>query len=343
MEFKLAKGLSNRFLREFKSKHDLNEENLRRRLKFFFDRRDGRTSARDWIKIINIFSSASNTVMKLQTGRAKKTELYRINIEPADLNPLKDWDELAIVGVISKLSLRSAELIEGDVVFSLSQHCIQRIFERKIHTISSFDLETFDHKIIIEELSYVSIYAALMRKFATELDNYMTVTVDYVLDGSKFNTNLPILIPSETGIFLGEFQDGVLLLRTFLHRDQISDVQKIMNNSIVEVLGPICRSPIAIHPYMSNSFRQIEVVTIDFMISVYLYQLTSVYMEHLNHIFKGDEEQKRVLKTAVRDFFRSDQLYKFQAGVAQELSARTFEENLRDLTKIMRSHVREEL
>lgn len=341
MDEKLAKGLSNRFLREFKTKYELNEENLRKHLKFFYDDPDGRISVRDWIKLVDVLGSVPDTIVKLRTGRAKKTELYRINIEPADLNPLKDWDELSIIGVLSKLSLRSNEFIEGNILFSLSQHCIKRIFERKSRSNNDDFGATFDHSIVLQELSYVGIFASLMRKFATDLDSYMNTDQNHVLDGSKFKTNLPILIPSESGILMGEFQDEVLLIRTFLHEDQISEVQETMRSSLANILAPISGSPLAMHPYILHSFRHIERVTLDFMISLYLNLIVSIYIEHLNYIFRGDEKQKQLLKGAIHDFVNSDRFYKFQGGVSEELTSRSFEENLVDLSKIMRNHLRE--
>ncbi len=153
----------------------------------------------------------------------------------------------------------------GNPLFLISHHVVQRIFERN----SELDWKNFNNTFSQLKISfkYLPIYSILWKLILNLFDNGLNKNLNLL--------NIPI--PSDKGIFFGNINLNALDIRTFIFFDQMSENQKSLNIKMRMILDPFVNSHLPYLFYYNNKYPDYEnVIEYSFFSSMLLSQFMPI-------------------------------------------------------------------
>jgi hypothetical protein len=224
MDDSQAKGLAKRFIREYVENQDrfvarlLNNKSKR-----------GKRPHNEFIKFAqkneHMFPHA------LLVGGKRQSMLFIGMLDAGDYNYSQDFDEINLHNItFYSVPKYSAVGFNSSVRFTISLHCIQRIFQR--HYRGEYDF-TKASKTVISQLRWVGNWAAIWGLLNLQIFEPNDMAVDKVV------------IPAKDGLFFALLSDRTVIdIRTFVDDELLTNEQRSLKDVLTKISIPLERVPL---------------------------------------------------------------------------------------------------
>ncbi len=214
MDPSLAKGVKNQLLREICSKVNTTIDDI---VKYSSKSNLKNSGRNEWpqhvnniIKIIGQFSLATSSM-----GSKRKPTLLLYLFEDKDRS-FNTWEERCVSSELLQISINPFFSKVTQAGFNISEHAIQRIFERAVPHNNPITSNEIVH-VFLNELRFAPVISAYW---------FWLISQEIINTTSK---NIDIIIPSVNGLFLGQITVQKINrceIRTFVPVESLSMAQR---------------------------------------------------------------------------------------------------------------------
>lgn len=297
MEPRLAARIAREFIDQFFSDVDTFRENFSTKFKEF------NSTGKFCEILLSQFSTNPALLTSYLVLKKNKSSLMGVEFFEADINPYDDRrKERLIAARPLRFSRKKIKEDEG-IIFSISQHCIQRIVERS--ECDDFQDHKTIYKHIYKQLECLPIYTAglcmLMVLALTIKFNKNSLEPEFLDPEIVFNSFdiLPVSIPTRDGILYGETHRGKIHIRTFLSDSEMKDDELEGKRRLVRLLNPL-KDTYAIYNFQySEYFNNVQRNSAELLLII-------VALELMQEFDKGLDKRKIELakKKRIKRFFQ---------------------------------------
>jgi len=241
MDSSLAKGLKNQLFRELSEEIDIV---IQRWSKYCINAKLA-SSRSKWGNFCNGMDAVLGPFLlaKYIGGSKRKPLLCMASFENEN-RQYNSWDENCISSKLNYLGHNPLWVESLPMGFSVSEHAIQRIFERS-YTAESILNQDFQKVHFVRELLYAPLWSV-----------FWTINAMTIFKRADANS-IEIIIPSPNGLLLGEILKKFTLrceIRTFVAQPQLSvqqlNLMQMMNGLSERYIDSII--PFSLHPHINQ-------------------------------------------------------------------------------------------
>ena len=253
MDPSLAKGLKNQLFREISDEID---DVIEHWIKYCKESKLD-SSRLKWEKFCEGIDGVFGPFLlaKYRGGSKRKPYLCMATFEN-DERQYNSWNENCIFSKLLYFTNNPVWVESVPKAFSVSEHAIQRIFERSL-TDESPREKNFRKVHFAYELRFAPLWATF----------WVYITNPKFESGSV--ESIEIVLPSPSGLFFGEIhKDSYCEIRTFLSASQLSSKQSILYEKMMFISHKFSNSviPFLFHKFISDQSGSIDEL-IDFMMA----------------------------------------------------------------------------
>jgi hypothetical protein len=209
-------------------------------------------------KLDGIFKK--NLILK-QLGGSNRKPYVALSVLVAGDRNFNQWQEKCFTSNQILINFDPWYLEVLPAGFSISEHAIQRIFQRKFDNSNDYKFDESGLREIVDELIFAPLWCSYWIQAAIKL------FAD--TDASKINTT----IPAPNGLLLGEINrihSGKVEVRTFVSDRQLSDAQMVVKQKMLTIQKAFEGSDLQFFPIIDTigiqsseveSIRMTEMVT----------------------------------------------------------------------------------
>jgi hypothetical protein len=239
MDLSLAKGLKNQFFREISDEVDNVIEHW---MKYCKESKYG-SSRKKWEKFCEGIDKVFGPFLlaKYEGGSKRKPFLCLATFENEN-RKYNSWNERCLSSSVLYLTYNPVWYDALPMGFSISEHAIQRIFQR-LYSDESPTEKDFRKVHFASELCHVPLWATFWVYITTQKFSLINIGT------------FKIIIPSANGLFLGEIHKGCLCeIRTFIAISQFSLKQRRLHEKMLVVSERFADSviPFLFHKFITN-------------------------------------------------------------------------------------------
>lgn len=245
MDPSLAKGLKNQLFREISDEID---GVTKQWIKFIKQSKPDSSRLR-WEKFCNEIDGIFGPflIAKYKGGSKRKPFLCTAMFENEN-RKYNSWNENCIYSKFNYYTINPVWADSFPDVFSVSEHAIQRIFERSFTDASPAD-KNFRKVQFANELRYAPLWATFWVYMTNKTFQYESIE------------SIEIVIPSPNGLFFGEIRrNSYCEIRTFLASHQLS----VKENNLLEKMQVISQKfsesviPFIFHKFISDQKDSVD-------------------------------------------------------------------------------------
>ncbi len=240
MDPSLAKGIKNQLFREI----DEDISSFIKKWSAYVKSSQPQKSKSNWAKFSNGIESLYGRYMLANYfgGTARKPFICLSTFENLE-RPYNSWNERCFSSKNIYFNFDPIGVNSEQVGFNISEHAIQRIFERS-YSDSDPLAESFSKINFVNELHMAPLWSFFWSFILIEKNNI----------NDKFEGGIDIIIPSVSGLLLGEISTLNFYkceIRTFISRRQFSGEQVVLWNSMLEISKKYLKTVI---PFLYSEF-----------------------------------------------------------------------------------------
>lgn len=232
--------------------------------------------------------------------KKSKSNLLIVALLEGDINPInKRKERLAFARCLAFGKEKFDKHDEQNVRFSISHHCIMRLFERIDFTNDNQPRSTLRH--VFNQLDYLPIIQQAMIEVLVKMSSINFQDSEL---GPKniiqMIANLPIFMPSPDGVLVGEIQGTGIHVRTFYSREMVSEEERALLEDLEKFLVLFKNSHAIYQRSHDMYFSNIQRQSADLILEMIAYKLT----EYLAASFRISTKINSTKKAQLKSLFR---------------------------------------
>lgn len=229
----------------------------------------------------------------------------------------EDWTEPSISGVVYINALANKFEEGSKAIFMMGEHALKRVFERS--GIVHLD-EKYDRYCLVKEIRFLPLWAGFWHLFLRKIEGVP----------EEIKSMLSPAVPTPNGLLLCKLTSidnhQFLEVRTYIHESNLSEMQKVVREKMLEATKGLESSLLCVYPYHYKvpNFNSLEIEVIFSLMSTRLkdeYENIGDLISREIDTFKAYQLSKHVRQVLCESSDKQE-LYEFISEKIQKIGYR---------------------